>query len=421
VLPDVESVLNKANNKAHDFAEQARAMQANVELQQQKSRDALAAQKAAYEKRLSQQALQSDAIKANNTEIDSQNNALEKSNTVLFKELNGLQANNTKMRQALKTIDDKVAAAALFLADSLKVTDDSNAEELSVLAPTTPKPTLDHFLAVAGADRVSLLQLSSPRALSQGPEDLVNVLSKSLADIASAEVEGAAELKAHFLANFEDGQKQQAALNATQVQLMELQSELKAHQSKLLEAKAHLQATNKKLVERLHGLRVFARKVDSAAAGSLDTKTASQDKSPAAPAASTPAAVHTTPAPMSLKVAVAEVPRTKKLEAVKTAAPASAAPFSPKKHDEPKTSTLRHVKSDAKAHSPLAPKAANTEVTKAQELTNHRQKATSAFESSSPPPANKRSKKVIGLMQSSVSQKKKEEPSRWSTWFSALR
>lgn len=462
-LPDVESVLTKATDKAHDFAEQASAMQAKVALQQQKSLDALSAQKKLYESKLSQQAAMSDAISANNSAIDAANKALKKSNTDLEVELKRLQDENGEMRKSLQTIDEKVAAAKLFLEDSLKVTDDTDAEELYVLAPTTPKPTLDHFLAVAGGERVSLLQLSSPR--SQGPEDLVSVLSQSLSEIATAEVEGAAELKAHFMANFQDGQRHQEALNATNAQLVQLQAELKAHQAKLLEAKSHLQATGAQLSQRLHGLRIFARKVDSAAATPLDSKPASQHPSTPAPVA---LAAHAAPATTLAPVLVAkpEPPAPKKTVAVstqvsnKTVSPVAAAPPAPKavapapvpapKSPEVANKTaprpaaasaaslaakparaLRKA-SDVRAlaSAPKDEKKAAKEEKKVARAARAaaRQTSKALAAASAAQKSTEKHAKTHSLIQSPLAQKKKvevqkkaEAPSQWSKWLSALR
>jgi len=417
-LPDIESVLTKATGKAHDFVEQAAAMQAKVALQQQKSRDALAAQKSAYELKLSQQAAENEAIRANNSKIDSQNHALTQANDDLTLELKSLQANNAKMRHGLQTIDEKVSAASIFVQDSLKVTDDSNAEALSVLAPTTAKPTLDHFLAVAGADRVSLLQL--PRSIGQGPDDLVSVLSKSLSDIAAAEVEGAAELKAHFLANLEAGQKEQAALNATRAQLVAVQAELQAHQAKLLEAKEHLQATGKQLAQRLHGLRIFARKVDSAAAVSLDANAESGTRAPAAHSAAPPAAA---PAPAKLHSSAAgdasvavKVTSLKKVQTAKVVAPEPAVRPAPKKTEEPrKEAPPAHPKAEASATAAVAKKEVGKEKSGAVPSAPRAVKETAA-------PASKPPKKQVALMQSSTQQMRKvEEAPQWTKWFSALR
>jgi len=268
-LPDVDTVLTKAISRAHDFEEQTLAMQRQVSEQQAKSGTVLVAQKAAYEKTLSALAVQNEFISTNNAALVAANDALHKSNSAMEAELANIGTSNDKMRQVLQAMHGSVKSAKLFLVDSLKVTDDTDSEELHVLAATTPKPTLDHFLAIAGSDKVSLLQMHSH---IRGPEDLVNVLSKSLADIATAEAEGAAELKASFNASFEESQKRQSDLNATHAKLMQNQAELKEHQTKLFEAKSRLANTSKQLVGRLYGLRAFAHKLDDLAASSLESK-----------------------------------------------------------------------------------------------------------------------------------------------------
>lgn len=426
-LPDVEFVLTKATDKARDFAEQASAMQRRVAQQQEKSRAALDSQRATYESKLSQQAAQSDASSANNSAIDKANKALQTSNSDLEAEVKTLQDDNAKMRQSLQAIDSKVAAAKLFLEDSLKVTDDTTAVELLVLVPTTPKPTLDHFLAVAGGatfgDALALLQLSSPLR-HDGPEDLVSVLSKSLADIATAEVEGAAELKAHFMANFEEGQKRQAALNATQVTLLELQSELKVHQGKLLEAKAHLEATGKQLRDRLHGLRVFARKVDIAAVTTLGTPAPEAKPAQNLSAVAKESAKHV-PVPKFVKRA-GPPPAPLAAASVAAAAPASTPLEKPK-------AMLAEVRADVRK--PTLRKQSNATVAKpAERKTSPQKKASAAVPESS---LRKGSQKASGVKKESQHHKKRpappaliqsasvnpkvEQPFFMGTFFSALR
>lgn len=454
-LPDVESVLTKATDKAHDFAEQAMAMQRRVTEQQEKSRAALAAQKASYEAKLASQAAQSDTISANNTAINSANEALQKSNTILEAELMDMQGKNAHMRQALQEISNKVEAAKLFIVDSMKATDDTNAEELHVLAPTTPKPTLDHFLAMAGASKVSLLQLSSPR--SQGPEDLVSVLSKSLADIANAEVEGAAELKAHFLASFEEGQKRQVDLNATHAELLKRQTDLKERQGKLMEAKNHLLNTNKQLTGRLHGLRVFARKLDSVAASSLSAELQvkaanlarvlkenagpSQATPTGVPNQETPIVTTTLPSKVQGKTvngtavpAQSQILASRKHDAPVAAAPVAAAPLAQKAGHKVETDTKKAAKG---ADIPrVALKKPATPTGSSKELKQIPSKATDAGSALRPPHTQAPTqapkaieKATVHLMQESATQKvpasegppAAEKPSQWSKWFSALR
>lgn len=269
-LPAVEAVLTKADGKAVDFAAQAMAMQKMVEESQRKGREALATQKADYEKQLTEQATASRAVVDRNTAISNQISHVRKTNSELKEDTSNLQAGNIHMRKILQQISDKVDAANLFVSDSLKLTDDSGAEELKVLEPTTPRPTLNRFLEQAGA---SLLQISKPDHGSNTPEDLVQVLSRSLTDIADAQKEGAAELKAHFLASFEEGRVKQQDLLAQQKNLNATLEEELGYQRQLTAAKEHLVSTRDSLKQRLHGLRIFARKLDQTAHDVLSADT----------------------------------------------------------------------------------------------------------------------------------------------------
>jgi len=271
-LPDLDTVLAQATNKAQDFAKQAAAMQKRLSEQQERSREALAAKKKDYENQLQQIHKVNDAIGVQNSVLLSHNRELERANTEMFARLKGVQARNNEMWTTLQNITEKVSAAQLFITDSLKVTDESHADELLVLAPTTPKPTLDHFLDVASGRTVSLLSIGANH--HDDPMELVTGLSDSLSDIKKAEDEGAAELKAHFMASVRQAEQRQAELNATQAELLHTQSQLEGHRAKLEEAEAHLQATTKQLQDRLQGLRVFADNVDASVASTIAVNTA---------------------------------------------------------------------------------------------------------------------------------------------------
>lgn len=272
-LPDVDSVLTKASLRAHDFTEQARLMQQRLDEEQQKSRAALATQKKQYEKQLSALRAQSQAITDENSDLEAANNKTEQANAVTLEECNALEGRNAKMRDILKNISAKVTVANQFLEDSLKVTDDSDAKELAVLSPTTLKPTLDNFLAVTRGDKISLLGLGNT-SHGDDPKDLVHVLSNSLTEISTAQSDGAAELKAYFVAELEKVRTRQAALNTTQAELRSRQARLQERRSSLLAAKAHLEKTNTQLNERIRSLGVFADTVGGSVASTLEVDAA---------------------------------------------------------------------------------------------------------------------------------------------------
>lgn len=266
-LPSVDTVLTKANSKALDFAQKAADLQKKLDEERRASRAALSKQKEEYEKLLQAQSHQSSVISQHIEETKTGNNELSKLNTQTMAEVTSLREKNAEMRSALESVISKVSAAQLFLADSLKVTDDSNAKELDVLIPSTPEPTLDHFLAMTRDNKMSLLAVHTRRA--SRPEDFVSMLAGSLEDIETAQKEGIADLKAHFMESFSQGEKHQAELNATLAALNQTQVDLKEKRAKLLEAKAHLESTNKDLNERLRAMRAFANRVDDTVRGSL--------------------------------------------------------------------------------------------------------------------------------------------------------
>jgi len=273
-LPDIETVLTKAKGKAQSFAEQARAMQQRVEEEQNRSRVALRLAKEDYERRLRTQADEITSITMQNLDMRRQCRELNTKNNATLKEAKTFASANEAMRSVLESVQQKVKAAHLFLQDSMDKTDDSSAKELIVLEPTTPKPTLDHFLHVAeeqsGTADVALLQIETrPTHNTHKPEDLVKILSSSLADITTAEKEGAVELEASFMRNFEVGEKRKQELLEIQGQGIAERAELNTTRYQLLEARHHLRDTFFQLEKRLHGMRIFARKVDSMAADAL--------------------------------------------------------------------------------------------------------------------------------------------------------
>lgn len=287
-LPDVESVLLKARGKAEDFAAQARTMQARVEEEQSRSRASLKAAKEEYERKLGKQAGENMQMEKGNTDLHSDIRRLKRENKQILEEAEAVSAANDAMRKALISMQNKVQAAQDFVKDSLAKTDDSNAEELTILEPTTPKPTLDHFLRVAqAASDVSFLQLSAhPQDHATGSparaKDLVQLLASGLADISAAEKEGAAQLKASYLENYATGEKHKEALLTVRKSLMEKEEMANNTQKELIVARDHIRETYMQLEKRLHGLRIFARKVDTMAASALKGDVSNQTESPAA-------------------------------------------------------------------------------------------------------------------------------------------
>lgn len=283
-LPEVDAVMTKASDTLLDFAAQAQRMQQKVTQKQESSRAALASQKAEYERKLAAQADKEKEAVAANRQVRATVNALQDSNDALKKGAESVQRSNNIMREALLSLEPKMATARTFLEDSLKFTDDSHAPELEILEAPKPEPSLKNFLAIThdefdvqknaaeDARAVSLLSMGGaaeaalvtpPRRPQTSPEELVRMLANGLEELERDQAAGEADLKAHFIVMFEQGEKRLAELAEERKSLEDSKAAKESLRGDLQLAKAHLLRTNKALAKRLTGLRIFAQKADS--------------------------------------------------------------------------------------------------------------------------------------------------------------
>lgn len=297
-LPEVETVLSKASDTAQDFSAKAAQMQALVSKRQQESTAALAAEKEAYEQNLTSMTAEIHAVEFQNKELQASIDMVAKESASIKKETERLRGENNIMRKTLGSLGGKVEAAEQFLDDSLVRTDDTSAEALKPLLPPVPEPSLSNFLSVMGDAQkdaqksASLLQLSShirhirsrgggskvkeqqaesESAEEMNPDALNMLLSESLADIEKEQKDGEAEMKAHFMKLHNASVTQLRALSEKKEALEKKLAESEDYKSSLLQAKAHIGATRSELLKRLHGMDVFAKKVDDAAANALES------------------------------------------------------------------------------------------------------------------------------------------------------
>jgi len=93
------------------------------------------------------------------------------------------------------------------------------------------------------------------------PGDLLEVLSKDVANLAAKTKAAQNNLKQLFIRDFRAGAKRHAALLKTQKSFMATRSSLLSVQDQLKKAEAHLESTHKELEEKLHGLGQFLQKL----------------------------------------------------------------------------------------------------------------------------------------------------------------
>jgi len=300
-LPEVENVLSKAKDKATDFAEQARMMQEHVQTEQARSRATLNTVKSQYELKLKVQDEEIENITKENTRLHNEIDDFARQNQNLLAEAQRVADANANMRRVLGTVTSKVDTAEMFLKESMEKLSDLGAPDLRVMQPTTPKPTLENFLKLTQEkSTVSLFQATVKRRSPSGqPGDQVKMLAAILEDMASAEQDAAAQLKASFMESFAAGQKRKEALFFEQKNLTQQWEQANSTHTQLLSAKQHLEATFHELSMRMHSLRVFARKVDELAYTALKDNKADGGVAgrTSTTAVETTAAVSTTPVP----------------------------------------------------------------------------------------------------------------------------
>lgn len=260
ILPELTEILMKAKNTSHQFEEQVASMRVEVAKEQEMNAAELAKQKRIYEIALKRQQLLNEAIQASTNKTSDETKGLTAENDKFELSLRKLQKYNEELRTSLQKFQTHVEQAKLFVTDSLGVTDDHAAKELTILAPKNLPPTVDSFLKLAKSVKPSFLQF--PVAVAGAVTDIggpeVYALAKTIAAMSAATKEGAAKLKADFKAAWETGMDTQRALNVTRARALALKEEQVGRQNALIQAELKLKETNKELHERLDALRVFA-------------------------------------------------------------------------------------------------------------------------------------------------------------------
>jgi len=282
-LPDVDFFMEGAQDPLKEFGEQAEMLKKQVAENEEQKKASMLNMKAKFESNLTIQAERIDQIHQDiiqlNKSISQENLAVAKLRTDCKK----VQKSNDVMRTALESLRPKMRTAAGFLADTIQMTDDRNSTDLDVLRPTTPKPTLEHFLdALDHSHKVSLLEVSAgsrrseaflPRSADNseaGPEDLVGTLAERLEVLSAAGDQGEAKLKARFLAYYEVGSIKEQALLSRKQTLSGSLTEVKALHAQLDAVKTHLFEIRSLLYERIQAILLFAVNGEGVAATALD-------------------------------------------------------------------------------------------------------------------------------------------------------
>jgi len=303
----------------------ASTLEARVVQAQMQSEAKMARQKAAFEEKLKQQEQGNRVVIDANANISAEISQLQADNAALRKHAHEVEETNRLMRKELFTLQSRLGVAKDFAVHSLKSTDDSKNALLEVLkgaggrhhrhnalveTSSTNQREVDDtddeedsgdgsddkdsddeedseegesFLSVSmqahrtSSDSsanfesaISELESAVPPLASMpdaaaaspsDPDDLLEVLSKEVANLAQQEKESEKTLKTLFIRDFRAGAKRHQALMAQQKGLIATRGSLQALQAKLKDAEAHLEGTKTELESRLKGLGQFLQKL----------------------------------------------------------------------------------------------------------------------------------------------------------------
>lgn len=277
-LPEVDYYMQEPTGLSNDFKAKAELLKQQVAANEQEKKTALKQLKTSFEENLTAQALRSDQLGTDNQVLLALISQEESRIAILRQDASKLQKSNEIMRRALDGLVSKVHAVSDFLDDSIEVSEEFNASELDVLRPTTPQPTVEHFLETMGDHKVSLLGVAAAKKKllkrkkeEPKPELILESLPQHLVDLAALGEQGEAQLQARFLAMYEFGAARQAELLAHKEQLQQELGSKEELTAQVLGVKKHLRQIKAQLRQRVNVMRTFALKVNELATVSLDT------------------------------------------------------------------------------------------------------------------------------------------------------
>jgi len=307
-LPEVSDILGGATKALKTVDSQAKAIEIRVLDAQKHMKGKLARQKAAFEFQLKRQEMQNLAVAQEIQKIQSEVAQLETRNTASRTKSHGLQKSNHMLRNEMHELGKKLGVARTFAFKTVFSTDDSKEPTLNVLKVNEePKQVVQAKEAddddsddsdeeedvpekVSSADVVakfeskwkdtatSLLQTAAQaqRAASSAdelpstdeispdgnPDDLLAVLTKDVARLASQEKECEKNLKEIFIRDFRAGAGRHKALLAKQAVATKQRTDAQALEQRLQKAVSHLNDTHLQLTRRLHGVAQFMKQLE---------------------------------------------------------------------------------------------------------------------------------------------------------------
>lgn len=286
-LPSVENVLSEVSQSfLNDFTEQADTARRQVAEKQAAIDTVMAARKAGLERRLAERDAELSWTRDQKEKLQTEVDSMRTANSEFAQTTDTMEKTNEAMRNALEELQDKLHVANDFVEKALNDDDAADDDAMKVLAPSSVAPSLSQFLQIAvdndNLTHAPFTRNSTERALEtslvqvgvhaskfdvlpplQSPDDVLQLLSRSLDNLDDAKQHGEARLEARFLAAMEMRESERAKLVAEVKELQSMRAQLEEQHTLLNNSSHEMVRIAKSLKGRLDGIVVFTTNLDA--------------------------------------------------------------------------------------------------------------------------------------------------------------
>lgn len=260
-LPTVSSLQDDSSAMLSSISAGAAKLQQQMSGAQAKNAARLQRQKTVFDAKLKEQEENNVVIVQENARLAKKILSLKAQNGAQLKESKALQKENAVRQQQLKLLKEQVSTSQAFLANTMKVVDDSKSAELEVLSEQTDQAKSEDKQAPSFLSIDLTSSREDPVEADDTPESLVKMLRAGIADMHSQGEKSQNGLKKTFFEHFQAGTKRHKALLAQQDVLKITIKTMTDYSSRLELAVNHLKMTRGTLVKSLHDASLFLNRL----------------------------------------------------------------------------------------------------------------------------------------------------------------
>lgn len=266
-LPAVSDMLDASSATLSSISSRAAQLQQQMKAVEVKNAARLHRQKVVFDKKLREQEEKNVKVVKENAKFAKEILNLKKENEIQLEQAKDLQKDNGLRQQQLRLLNEQLSTSQAFLANTMKVADDSKAAELEVLREDSDSATTDgkqeapSFLSI-----VQSSSLEDSTAEEEAPESLMAMLEAGIKDMKVQGKKTESKLKELFLSHFQAGVKRHKALMAQQDVLKTTITTMSEYHTRLEVAVKHLKVTKDTLSKSLHDASLFLKRLSQLSA-----------------------------------------------------------------------------------------------------------------------------------------------------------